>query len=284
MTVDNDFEYPNCPLCQSEQREDKYVKFGLHKIVRCCLCQAYYLYPRLTEDAMRRVYLQDDYFEGGQTGYSDISYAFQEKALRATFRRLMRSLEKRGLTGGSLLEIGCGYGFLLEEAKEFYSLRVGTEFSSRGAQIASTKADKIFEGGLEMLPLDLKFDCVIATHVIEHVYDPLEFIKSLINHTNRHGKIVLAAPDMNGLLRKFLGHRWPSFKIPEHVTYFDSTTLSAVMRQAGLKNLNLLPYPHAFPLALIASKLHLALPALLGNIKVWVPATTVAISGTVSHD
>ena len=233
---------------------------------------------------MRRAYADDDYFEGGQAGYSDISYALQERALRATFKRLMRNLQKRNLTGGALLEVGCGYGYLLEEAKPFFSFRVGTEFSNQGVRLASARADIVYAGGVEQLPADLTFDCVIATHVIEHVYQPLAFVRRLARHTNPRGQVVLAAPDIGGYLRKLMGHRWPSFKTPEHVLYFDATTLSALMRQGGLIDVQSLPYPHAFPLALIASKLRLPFPAALGGANIWVPATTVALYGTVPHE
>jgi 2-polyprenyl-3-methyl-5-hydroxy-6-metoxy-1,4-benzoquinol methylase len=284
MTNQIDLEYPPCPLCQSERRETSYEQFGEHKIMRCLDCQVYYLYPRLTEEAMRRFYTNDNYFEGGDSGYSDTSYADQERALSATFKRLMRNLQKRKLTGGSLLEIGCGYGYLLEEAKEYFSFRVGTDFSPQGVRLSSAKADKVYEGGVEQVPADAKFDCVVATHVIEHVYQPFEFIKQLISHSKPGGTIVLAAPDMGGMLRKLMGHRWASFKTPEHVLYFDSVTLSGLMRKAGLTGIEKLPYPHAFPLALIASKLRLPFPAALGKANIWVPATTIALYGRVPNE
>ncbi len=284
MTNHIELEFPPCPLCYSERRETSYGQFGEHKIMRCQDCQAHYLYPRLTESAMRRFYTNDNYFEGGDSGYSDTSYADQEGALSSTFKRLMRNLHKRNLTGGSLLEVGCGYGYLLEEANEYFSHRVGTDFSPQGVRLASAKADEVYEGGIEQIPVAAKFDCVIATHVIEHVYQPLEFVKQLISHTEPSGTVILAAPDMGGMLRKVMGHRWPSFKIPEHVVYFDAVTLSALMRRAGLIDIEELPYPHAFPLALIASKLRLPFPAALGKANIWVPATTVALYGNLSLD
>jgi SAM-dependent methyltransferase len=284
MTACADLEYPACPLCRTDEREVRYAEFGAHKIVRCRKCEVHYLYPRLTEGAMHRTYSADDYFEGGNSGYSDTCYALQERALRSTFKRLMRNMQKRKLTGGALLEIGCGYGYLLDEAREFFSLRFGTEFSRQGVQLASTRADIVYQGGIEQLPAGLKFDCVLATHVIEHVYEPLEFVRRLTDHTKPGGKVLLAAPDMGGLLRKLMGHRWPSFKIPEHVLYFDAGTLSSLMQQVGLIDVRLLPYPHAFPLGLIAAKLGLPFPSGLGGANVWVPATTVSIYGTVPHE
>ena len=274
-----ELEYPLCPLCLSKHREIRYSQYDQYNIVRCSDCGVHYLYPRLTEDAMNRAYAADEYFERGESGYSDVSYSMQERALRATFKRLLFNMQSRCLTGGALLEIGCGYGFLLDESRNFFEYRVGTEFSKVGAELASTRADKIYQGGVEEVPRNWQFDCVIATHVIEHVYRPLEFIKQLIPHVKQNGILLLAAPDMNGLLRKAMGRRWPSFKTPEHVLYFDSSTLTGLMKSAGLTDLETMPYPHAFPLALIASKFRLPCPPILGNTNVWVPATTVAVHG-----
>ena len=281
MINDKELEFPLCPLCHSERREVRYTNFGPHEIVRCSDCSMHYLYPRLTESAMRHFYEQDNYFEGGESGYSDTSYSDQENALRATFKRLMQNLEKRKLTGGSILEVGCGYGYLLGEAESYFDYRAGTEFSPEGVKQASAKADVVYEGGIEQIPADSRFDCVLATHVIEHVYQPLEFVKKLTMHVKPGGTIVLAAPDMGGMLRKAMGKRWASFKVPEHVLYFDADTLSSVMRDAGLTGLNILPYPHAFPFGLIASKLHLPSPTAIRKLNIWVPATTIAVYGKV---
>ena len=260
-----ELEYPACPLCQSENRETLYSKFGVHDVVRCADCDMYYLYPRLTEAAITQFYEQDSYYEGGESGYSDTGYSDQERALRATFKKMIENLEKRGLTGGSLLEIGCGFGFLLEEAKPYFSYRVGTEFSSEGVRQSALRADAAYAGGVESVPTEDKFDCIISLQVIEHVYDPLDFVQKLAAHTNPGGTIVLGTPDIGGMLKRVMGRRWASFKVPEHVLYFDATTLSRLMSEAGLLDIKRIPYPHAFPLALIASKFHMPIPG--GNWK-----------------
>ncbi len=278
-----ELEYPACPLCQSNHRKTSYSKFGAHDVVRCGDCAMYYLYPRLTEPAITRFYEQDSYYKGGESGYSDTGYSDQERALKATFKKIVKNLDKRGLTGGALLEIGCGFGYLLEEARRCFEYTVGTEFSAEGVRQSSNKADEVYEGGVESLPPDSKFDCIIALQVIEHVYKPLEFVQKLALHANPGCSIVLGTPDIGGMLKKVMGRRWPSFKIPEHVLYFDATTLSTLMRQAGLGDIKPLPYPHAFPLALIASKFSIPLPAALGNINIWVPETSIALYGKVEN-
>lgn len=276
-----DLEYPACPLCQSDRRHFRFRLSEPYRVARCAACGAHYLYPRLSESAMQSVYRESSYYAGGESGYADASYRAQEPALRATFRRFLQNLAKRGLTGGDLLEVGCGYGYLLDEARPLFSARTGTDFSPEAAEIARATDAEVFVGGIEQLPVGARFDCVLATQVIEHVYDSLSFVKRLASHTKPGGHIVLATPDIGGALRKVMGRRWPSFKVPEHVTYYDFRTLGLLLQQAGLGDVRRLPYPHAFPFSLIAAKFGLALPPLLGHLKIWVPATTVAAYGRV---
>jgi SAM-dependent methyltransferase len=289
LEIPANLEYPVCPLCNSDRRDFPFrlsatgrVRRGEqepYRVARCIECGLHYLYPRLIERAMQEIYRESSYYEGGACGYADTSYTAQEFALRATFKRLLQNLAKRGLTGGNLLEIGCGYGYLLDEARSFFGRRVGTEFSPEGAEIARATGAEVFIGGIEQVPSEAKFDCVIGTQLIE----PLSFVKRLAGHTKSGGHIILATPDIGGVLRKAMGQRWPSFKVPEHVLYFDYSTLSSLMSRAGLDDVHRLPYPHAFPLGLIAAKFGFKLPPWVGRFKVWVPGTSVAVYGRVTN-
>jgi SAM-dependent methyltransferase len=274
-------EYPACPECGGDQRHFPFRLQEPYRVACCEACGLHYLYPRLMEAAMQEVYRQSSYYEGGACGYADTSYTGQEAALRATFKRLLRNLAKRGLTGGDVLEIGCGYGYLLDEARSLFSRRVGTDFSAEAAEIARATGAEVFVGGIEQVSPDRKFDCIVAIQVIEHVYQPSSFVKELASHAKAGGYIVVATPDIGGALRRTMGGRWPSFKVPEHVVYFDFPSLRALMDRVGLTDVHKLPYPHAFPLGLIAAKFGLSIPPLLARLKIWVPATTVAAYGRV---
>lgn len=276
-------EYPACPLCAGDQREFTFQLRDPFTVARCPRCGLHYLYPRLVESAIREAYQESTYYEGGVCGYADASYTDQEAALRATFKCLLNNLSERGLTCGSLLEVGCGYGYLLDEAAPYFDRRVATDYSPEAAAKARSTGADVLVGGIEQIPRDSRFDCVVAIQVIEHVYEPVSFVEQLVSRAKPGGHIVLATPDIGGVLRKTMGRRWPSFKVPEHVLYFDFRTLSILMCGAGLRDVCRLPYPHAFPLGLIAAKFRLKTPERLARLKVWVPATTVAAYGKVSN-
>src|SRR5215469_12588232 len=172
-------EYPVCPLCGSAQREFPFQLREPFTVARCAECGLHYLHPRLGETAIREAYQQSSYYEGGVCGYADTSYADQEAALRSTFKCLLNNLSKRGLTRGNLLEVGCGYGYLLDEAAPYFDRRVGTDYSPEAVAKARATGAEVFVGGVEQVPFEDRFDCTVAIQVIEHVYEPLSFVGKL---------------------------------------------------------------------------------------------------------
>ena len=267
-----------CPLCGADKPEPTPYAASPYRVVRCTECSLWYLSPRLEEGAIAQTYAEDTYFggDGGAAGYAD--YADQEGSLRQTFRRLLGRLDANGLCGGRLLEIGCGYGYFLDEARPYFDQRVGTELSLGAARHAKNCADEIVVGGVEALPDESLFDCIAALHVIEHVYRPTDFVRKAARHLKPGGVMVLAAPDMGSFWRIFMGRRWPSFKFPEHIAFYDRRTLPALMRDAALCEPQPIPYVHDFPLTEILRKLGMASPDFAKQISVPLPATTICFA------
>ncbi len=228
---------------------------------------------------MLKLYADDAYFandSGG--GYSD--YAFQADCLRQTFRRLLCQLARRGLTGGRLLEVGCGYGYLLAEAKPYFSFRAGTDFSARAVEQARKQCDCVMLGGIEAVEKLPCFNVIIAVGVIEHIYDPPGFLDKLRTRLVPGGWLILATPDMGSYWRHLMGRRWASFKLPEHVTYFDRHSLTHLFERTGFGQVQRLGFPHAFPLGLVMEKLGLSLGNdRLASAGIWIPGTTLALAG-----
>lgn len=90
------------------------------------------------------------------------------------------------LTGKSVLDVGCNYGFFLQEAIRRGARRaVGIEANPDSFRVASTLATlwkgkiEIHRGLLEEVELNEKFDLVIFLNVIHHVTDPVPVVKKL---------------------------------------------------------------------------------------------------------
>jgi len=267
-----------CPLCGSTHTHKNTYSFPPYRVVQCSDCQLWYLNPRLSEKDMLAQYADDAYFSGSDgvnEGYSD--YAEQEKSLRPTFKRFLKLLKNKGFTGGSLLEVGCGYGYMLDEAEPYFDRRVGTDFSLGAVEKASAYVNQIIHGGIEQVNPAETFDCIISVEVIEHIYDPQAFVHALYQHLKPGGCLILATPDMGSAWRKVMQSRWPSFKLPEHVTYYDQQTLQHLYLTCGFEDAQTLPFPHAFPLSVFLDKLKLGfLPA--PNMNIWFPAVVLGMA------
>ncbi len=280
MTLD----HPACPLCGADAPRVFAARpeWAPHRVVECGGCRFVYLSPRPSELEMRALYARDSYFEA-ESGTAEApgygAYAEQELALRLTFRRWLSRLADKGHCGGSLLEVGCGPGYLLDEAGAFFERREGTEYSTAAAHDAAKVADQIHLGGMDAVPADRRYDLVLSNQVIEHVYAPLEFLKAQVERVVPGGAVAIATPWMRSPWQRVLGERWPSYKIPEHVSYFDPASLATLMRESGLREVERLPYGHAFPLSLIAAKLGVGVGGALGRTSLWIPGTTLAMVG-----
>lgn len=275
-----DLQTPDCPLCGETKRDTLYQtgKFAACHVVRCAACRLLYLSPRPSEAQMQALYREDEYFEGDTSG-GYASYAAQADALERTFRRLLHTLKQRQMTGGSLLEIGCGYGFLLKQARPFFSLVHATDFSAGALERAQHFADEVFQGGTEALPAPARYDTIIANHVIEHVHDPTAFIAACRDRLNPGGTLLLSTPDAGSFWLRLMGKRWPSFIVPDHLLYFTDRHLRRLFSEHGFSMLQTVPYSHAFPLSLVGQKLGITVPKSIGQWSLWLPKTTVAVAG-----
>jgi SAM-dependent methyltransferase len=247
-------------------------------VVRCSQCGLLYLSPRLKESAIVRIYEERGYYSpGGDFGYR--SYVDQERSLMLTFRRFLRYLSKKKLSGGDLLEVGCGFGYLLEEARGFFGRRIGIDLSKEAVDKARSVSDGVHCGRIETLPESLGlFDTIIAVNLLEHLYDPLEFLKAAKRRLRRGGAMVIATPNAGSFWFYVMGRRWPSFKIPEHVTFFNFQSLNLLFLKAGYPKTITIPFPHAFPLSLVGKKLGIEVPSALGCLAIWLPKTMIAVA------
>jgi SAM-dependent methyltransferase len=265
-----------CPLCgEDDPRPSPYFEAPF-RVVRCGGCGLWYLSPRLTADATSSLYRRSHYYSGGEAGYAD--YGRQARSLRRTFRRLLAKMAALGMTGGRLLEVGTGLGYFLAEARGHFGERLGVELSPETADAAAALSGAVVHPELEAIPSDARFDCIAALHVIEHVHDPGAFVETLVRYLAPGAALVLAAPDMGSFWRRVTGRRWPSFKYPEHVCFYDAVTLARLLVDAGFESPTRLSYLHDFPLSEVLDKLHVPSPSLLDRVPVPIPSTTICFA------
>jgi hypothetical protein len=80
------------------------------------------------------------------------------------------------------------------------------------------------------------FDVLTAWDVLEHVPDPVGFLRRCAVLLRRGGHLFVNVPDPDSLPSKLLGSRWPLL-LPEHLNYFNRNALKLCGESVGLASL-----------------------------------------------
>lgn len=146
-----------------------------------------------------------------------------------------------------ILDLGCGNGYLVNQLLKEGFNAYGTDASSEGITIAMQQnPDRFFLQDLStgQLPaglLPLKFDTVISTEVIEHLYDPEAFIDFCRELLPQNGELIISTP-YHGYLKNLvlsIFNKWDSHHSPAwhggHIKFWSKNTLGKLLNDKGFE-------------------------------------------------
>jgi len=203
-------------------------------VVRCPVCDLAFISPRLSSDALQRMYDEPAYFE--DTVYGDPTGRSPAMVLQRTWTQgRLSGLVDRRPPPAKLLEIGTGYGYFLAAARDAGYQVSGVELSRTGAAHARDRHGlEIFRGQLASAPIDERADVICFWDTLEHVPDPLEFLREVRLRLSDDGVVALSVPSFASLPARLLGPRWWTLKPEQHIWLFTPTTLRLLAARAGL--------------------------------------------------
>ena len=180
----------------------------------------------------------------------DEHYLDEEDGRRRTARRLLDVIA-RHTPSGRLLDVGCGHGLLLDEARERgYSVE-GLELSkyalahARGELELPVREETVAE--LAAAPEPPRFAAIVLADVLEHLDDPLATIDGCLALLAPGGVLCLVTPDPASRTARLAGPRWWGF-LPAHTFLLPRRTLRELLERRGLDVAEDVPLVRSFSL------------------------------------
>jgi SAM-dependent methyltransferase len=211
-----------CPVCrgsmQEALRDVRDPQSGdAFDILRCSRCQLGVTVPA-PEDL-------EPYY--GQRYYGGRHWITQRYC---EWRRMrVVSHATRGTEPRTLVDIGCGDGSFLLEARQAGWTVLGTEVSDR---IPSPGLE--IWGSQEDLRPRAPFGCITLWHSLEHLRDPSQTLADLAAMLAPGGALVIAVPDSRGLQARLFNRHWFHLDVPRHLYHFSELSLRAALDDVGL--------------------------------------------------
>lgn len=179
-------------------------------------------------DAQIRSALRTAYRSGSLLGTpmddTEMGQAYAEDFLR--YITLMRDV-----SNASILEIGCGRGYLLKLLTALGARALGVEPGAENRPYWSKYDVPVVNDYFPAAEIDGQFDCVVCYGVLEHIEDYRSFLKDVCGHLRDGGTLILAVPDE----RQYIASGDPAMLVHEHFLYCTPMTLSRLLAASGFR-------------------------------------------------
>ncbi|MFA6598347.1 MAG: class I SAM-dependent methyltransferase [Ignavibacteriaceae bacterium] len=243
-----------CPICGIES----FVRVGRPKtnaltsklvkkdysIVQCNSCTAYFVDPQIefTFEEWKTLY-ENDYF-GNQT---DWFIRKREKELNERFLRLNQKSKNRIRT---FLDVGCGEGNTLSKAQHYGWEAWGVDVADNRSKEAKDKNIQFKRSTLvnANFPADY-FDCIYCDSVLEHVLNPVEYLKEIHRILKKGGVVYIGVPNEESffndikkimfyfLQKKQIAAQLKPFDSPYHIVGFTKKSFTYTIKENKFKML-----------------------------------------------
>ena len=204
----------------------------------CGTCGTLYISPRPSLEVL-------EWFYSGSTNYAFYNahifpaseQARRSKIFRPRARRLRDICSNWQVQGGTLIEVGAGFGTFCQEVRELgpFDRLVAVEPTPDLAASCRARGLEVVERPVEQIDFGAQAVDVIASfEVIEHLFSPRVFLDHCMKLLRPGGLVVLTCPNGQGFEVSTLGVLSDTVD-HEHLNYFHPDSLALLARRCGLE-------------------------------------------------
>jgi 2-polyprenyl-3-methyl-5-hydroxy-6-metoxy-1,4-benzoquinol methylase len=214
-----------CPTCGTKALNSLFEKRG-GKYSYCQNCDHIYLSNQLKQELLFRFY-RDYPTSSLEWHHEELSFY---RDIYASGIALLFPL----MPTGKILDIGSSSGLFLSIAKEHGYCCFGIEPNTLERSYALERGLEIIGSTIDDIKSSQStFDIITLWDVLEHIYNPVEYLSLLADFLNPGGVILLQVPTSDSLAARIMRQYCNMFDGIEHLTLFSSKSLDIAFKQAG---------------------------------------------------
>ena len=186
-----------CNICDADkfhERADLTRRLGAdpnrHRVVECSKCGHLSLYPIPTETDLHWIY--SNYIQKGDR------VSIENSRIKNVYPKKIQVIERYIPVKANILDIGAGLGGFVYVATKAGHSAIGIEFSGQQVKVAKENfnvelINEAFETFAEKSTK--RFDVIHMHHVLEHIRNPREILKTIKHKLNDDGILILEVPN-----------------------------------------------------------------------------------------
>ena len=230
------FEKIPCPGCGEDKAEKRFKKNGFQYVL-CSICGSLYCSPRPSEEDLELFYKKSESAKyWAEVFFPAVAEIRREKLFKKKAKQVYDVIEKKNFSPETICDVGAGYGIFLEELKPFFpsakffaiepSPDLAERCKSKGFETLQTTAE---ESGIWRE----KFELVICSEVIEHVFSCKRFTGSLYQLIKPGGYCLGTGLGYEGFDILTLQEHSNSVFPPHHLNFLSIKGFKKLFQRAG---------------------------------------------------
>jgi 2-polyprenyl-3-methyl-5-hydroxy-6-metoxy-1,4-benzoquinol methylase len=226
-----------CVACGADQSTHQFSKNGFD-YAQCEVCETLFQSPRPPIEAFEAFYRESESSSyWAEVFFPAVAEVRREKIFLPRVERLARLCADHGIDVRRLMDVGAGYGIFLEEWRSLFpdadliavepSTSLAGECRAKGFAVVEEIVENV-EGHSDSA------DLVTCFEVLEHVYAPLAFVRSLARLARPDGWVFLSTLCSDGFDLQVLWEKSTQIFPPHHINFLSVDGFERLFSRAGL--------------------------------------------------
>ena len=180
--------------------------------------------------ALEKYYESTGYISHSDSAETTMERIYQ-RAKRINLNHKLGLVKRFCKQEGVLMDIGAGTGDFVKHAQDKGWEAYGVEPNEAARERAHNKGVSVYSR--ITVQQEAIYDAITLWHVLEHLPDLDEEIRSISNTLKPGGWLILAVPNYKSLDAKYYKANWAAYDVPRHLWHFSRSSIKRLFGEKG---------------------------------------------------